>query len=166
MSIFISLRVDHSQPLHCRCLAHVVNLGTIDFMSHITKIAAVETATAIWEYDPSLPGNRVLGHSLDVISAIRTLAIKVWSVYCRLTVYYSPPRSSRQDSASSISRSSSCSAASRPLSKFLSMVTPGGVPHSTCSVEHISSNRSVFQFPWHNSHAHRDIAHQTFYCIR
>ncbi len=46
-------------------------------MSHITKIAAVENATAIWEYDPSLTGNRVLGGSLDVIAAIRTLAIKV-----------------------------------------------------------------------------------------
>jgi hypothetical protein len=46
-------------------------------MSHITKIAAVETTTAIWEYDPALEDNRVLGGSLDVISAIRTLAIKV-----------------------------------------------------------------------------------------
>lgn len=46
-------------------------------MSHITKIAAVETTTAIWEYDPDLPGNRVLGGSLDVIAAIRTLAVKI-----------------------------------------------------------------------------------------
>jgi len=46
-------------------------------MSHITKIAAVENATAIWEYDPSLDGNRVLEGSLDVIAAIRTLAIKM-----------------------------------------------------------------------------------------
>jgi hypothetical protein len=46
-------------------------------MKHITKIATVENATAIWEYDPSLQGNRVLGGSLDVIAAIRTLAIKV-----------------------------------------------------------------------------------------
>jgi hypothetical protein len=46
-------------------------------MKHITKIAAVENATAIWEYDPTLEDNRVLGGSLDVISAIRTLAIKV-----------------------------------------------------------------------------------------
>jgi hypothetical protein len=46
-------------------------------MGHITKIAAVETATAIWEYDPDLPGNRILGGSLDVIAAIRTLAVKV-----------------------------------------------------------------------------------------
>lgn len=59
------------------CLGHVVNLGNIDVMSHITKIAAVENATAIWEYDPTLKDNRVLGGSLDVISAIRTLTIKV-----------------------------------------------------------------------------------------
>ena len=46
-------------------------------MGHITKIAAMETATAIWEYDPSLDTNHVLGGSLDVIAAVRTLAIKV-----------------------------------------------------------------------------------------
>jgi hypothetical protein len=46
-------------------------------MSHITKLAAVETASAIWEYDPSLPNNRVLGGSLDVIASIRTIAVKV-----------------------------------------------------------------------------------------
>ena len=46
-------------------------------MDHITKIAVVETTTAIWEYNPSLPDNRVLNGSLDVIAAIRTLAIKV-----------------------------------------------------------------------------------------
>ncbi len=46
-------------------------------MAHITKIATVENATAIWEYDPTLEGNRVLGGSLDVIAAIRTLSIKV-----------------------------------------------------------------------------------------
>lgn len=60
-----------------RCLGHVVNLGNVDVMSHITKIAAVENATAIWEYDPTLEDNRVLGGSLDVLAAIRTLAIKV-----------------------------------------------------------------------------------------
>lgn len=60
-----------------RCLSHVVNLANIDVMGHITKIAAVENSTAIWEYDPKLPDNRVLGGSLDVIAAIRTIAIKV-----------------------------------------------------------------------------------------
>jgi len=67
-----------------RCLAHVVNLANINIMDHITKIAAVESATAIWEYDPSLPDNRVLNGSLDVIAAVRTLAIKVCK-YSRLT---------------------------------------------------------------------------------
>lgn len=47
-------------------------------MRQITKTAAVENATAIWKYDPTLDDNRVLGGSLDVIAAIRTLAIKVW----------------------------------------------------------------------------------------
>jgi hypothetical protein len=46
-------------------------------MAHITKIAAVEMATAIWEYDPEMPANRVFSRSLDVIATIRTLAIKV-----------------------------------------------------------------------------------------
>jgi hypothetical protein len=46
-------------------------------MSHITKIAAIENTTAIWEYDPTHPDNMVLGGSLDVIAAIRTLAVKV-----------------------------------------------------------------------------------------
>ncbi|KAH9028421.1 hypothetical protein EDB83DRAFT_2526308 [Lactarius deliciosus] len=46
-------------------------------MGCITKIAAVENATAIWEYDPSLPDNRVLGGSLDMITAVRTIAIKI-----------------------------------------------------------------------------------------
>ena len=46
-------------------------------MTHIMKIAAVENAPAIWEYDPDLPDNHVLGGSLDVIVAIHTVAIKV-----------------------------------------------------------------------------------------
>ena len=59
------------------CLGHVVNLAEVDVMTHITKIAAMETTMAIWELDPSLPNNRVLNGSLDVIAAIRTVAIKV-----------------------------------------------------------------------------------------
>lgn len=60
-----------------RCLGHVINLGNIDVMGDITKIAAVENATAIWEYDSICKDNHVLEDSLDVIAAIRTLAIKV-----------------------------------------------------------------------------------------
>jgi hypothetical protein len=59
------------------CLAHVVNLGNVAVMTQITKIAAVENSTAIWEYDPTQNDNRVLGDSLDVIAVIRTLVIKV-----------------------------------------------------------------------------------------
>lgn len=63
------------------CLGHVINLAEVAFMSHVTRIAAVETSTAIWEYDPDLPDNRVLHGSLDVIAAVRTLAIKVRLIY-------------------------------------------------------------------------------------
>ncbi|KAF8057816.1 hypothetical protein FPV67DRAFT_1400203, partial [Lyophyllum atratum] len=35
------------------CLEHVVNLANVDVMDHITKLAAIETTSAIWEYDPS-----------------------------------------------------------------------------------------------------------------
>jgi hypothetical protein len=58
-------------------------------MTHITKIAAVETTTAIWEYDPTLPDNRVLNGSLDVIAAIRTIAIKV--SFCSIFYYFFSP---------------------------------------------------------------------------
>jgi hypothetical protein len=50
-------------------------------MGCITQIAAIENATAIWEYDPSLPDNRILGGSLDVIAAICTIAVKVSQLY-------------------------------------------------------------------------------------
>ena len=59
------------------CLAHVINLAITTVMAHLTKIAAIEMITAIWEFNPSLPNNRVLGNSLDVVATIRTLAIKV-----------------------------------------------------------------------------------------
>ena len=59
------------------CFGHVVNIVNVAVMSHITRIAAIENATAIWEYDPALPGNCVLGGSLDVISCIWTIVIKV-----------------------------------------------------------------------------------------
>jgi len=51
------------------------------------KIAAIETTQAIWEYDPTLPDNRVLGGSLDAIAAIWTLAVKVCIIMiCILSV--------------------------------------------------------------------------------
>ena len=75
----------HANHIYCfspeqNCLsylAHVVNLAIIDFMSIVTKIAHVETTTAIWEFDLTLSQNRVLGDSLDIVAAIQTLAIKI-----------------------------------------------------------------------------------------
>ena len=78
----------------CRCLAHVVQLAIVDIMSHITKVATVETTTAIWEYDLDLLNNRILTGSLDVIAAIRTVAIKVNFDFYLLFLYLthcSPP---------------------------------------------------------------------------
>lgn len=46
-------------------------------MTQITKKAAFETSQAIWEYDPADPESRVLGGSLDVIAALRTLSTKI-----------------------------------------------------------------------------------------
>ena len=59
------------------CLSHVVQLSNVSFMGRITKVAAIENANAIWEYDLMLPENHMLSGSLDVIVAVRTLAIKV-----------------------------------------------------------------------------------------
>jgi hypothetical protein len=65
--------------LFFRCLEHVVNLANVAVMGHITKIAVIENSNAIWEYDPELPDNRVLGGALDVVAALRTLVVKVFS---------------------------------------------------------------------------------------
>ena len=48
---------------------HVVNLANVSVMGHITMIVVIENANAIWEYDLGLPGNHVLGGSLDVVVA-------------------------------------------------------------------------------------------------
>ena len=46
-------------------------------MSEITRVEHVATTNAIWEFDLTLPANRLVGDSIDVIAAIRTLAIKI-----------------------------------------------------------------------------------------
>ncbi|KAM6489939.1 hypothetical protein JOM56_014518, partial [Amanita muscaria] len=61
------------------CFKHVINLGNVAVMGHITRMAALQTAATIWDYDPDLPSNRVLGGSLDVIAAVRTLTVKIQS---------------------------------------------------------------------------------------
>ena len=59
------------------CLGHVINLGNVAFVGTITKIAAVENMSAIWEFDLNLSDSRVLNGDIDVIAAVQTLAIKV-----------------------------------------------------------------------------------------
>jgi hypothetical protein len=78
MNPYIIFGVNNACLSVFRCLEHVVNLANVAIMAHITKIAAIENANAIWEYDPELPGNRMLGGSLDVVAAVRTLAVKVF----------------------------------------------------------------------------------------
>lgn len=41
-------------------------------MKNITQITAVETATAIWEYDPTLPDNRVLGWTASQVEEVES----------------------------------------------------------------------------------------------
>ncbi|KAF8691619.1 hypothetical protein AX14_002750, partial [Amanita brunnescens Koide BX004] len=63
--------------MRTRCLVHVINLGIVAVMSHVTKIATMETVSAILEYDLEADDNQILGRSVDVIAAIWTIAIKI-----------------------------------------------------------------------------------------
>jgi hypothetical protein len=83
-------------------------------MGCITQIAAVENATAIWEYNPSLPNNHVPGGSLDVIATIHTIMVKVSSLFTVPSSLTLSIRSKCQGSKSNISRSS--------MSRFVSEV--------------------------------------------
>ena len=66
---------------------HVVNLGLTDFMSIITRLATIETTMAIWEYDPTLPQNRLLEGSIDVVAALQMLVIKIQSSGQRIAYF-------------------------------------------------------------------------------
>lgn len=59
------------------CLAHVINLAITSVMSQVMKIANIETSTVIWEFDPNLLSNCLQGNTLDVVSAIQMLTIKI-----------------------------------------------------------------------------------------
>ena len=58
-------------------------------MACITRMAAIETTTAIWDYDPDLPKNRIMNGSLpvDAVAALRTLSVKVDSIFYSLNVF-------------------------------------------------------------------------------
>jgi len=58
--------MEHRLP----CLAHVLNLAIVAVMFNITWISTIKTTAAIWEFNPTLPNNHLLGDSLDVVSAV------------------------------------------------------------------------------------------------
>jgi hypothetical protein len=103
-------------------------------MGHITKIAAVENATAIWEYDPDLYDNRMLGGSLDVIAAVRTIAIKVPSPFFVffLSLIHTLIRSRLLGSESNISKSFKSTARLTIHFGFPFTATFGGVLPTIC----------------------------------
>jgi hypothetical protein len=59
------------------CLTHVINLAIIAIMLTITKTTAADTSSAIWEFDPTLPNNHMLDGSLNAVTAVHTLAVKI-----------------------------------------------------------------------------------------
>jgi hypothetical protein len=128
----------------------VVNIANVAVMGHITRIAAVENATAIWEYDPALPDNRVLGGSLDVIASLRTTAIKVSDLFfhrlhiLQLVIRYRP-----QVNESNISKNFKSNAISLTHSKSLSIATFDGGQHIICLIADIHyAKPSISSFKW------------------
>jgi hypothetical protein len=121
-----------------RCFGHVVNIANVAIMGHITRIAAVENATAIWEYDPDLPGNRVLGGSLDVIASIRTIAIKVSAIIFTVIIcslfHYHFIRYRLLDNELNISKNYKFNARLLTHSKSHSIATFDGGRHTLCCI--------------------------------
>ena len=68
-------------------------------MSVVTKLAHVETTTTIWEFDPTLSQNQVLGNTVDVIAVIRTLAIKIQASGQHITYFEQLQKECRIDVA-------------------------------------------------------------------
>jgi hypothetical protein len=97
-------------------------------------MAAIENATAIWEYDPTLPSNSVLGGFLDIIAAIRTLAIKVFhSLLINISFLQVPThRSNHLVNELSTSRNVRSSAALPTLSRSLFTAIPVGGRPTEC----------------------------------
>ena len=118
-----------------------MNLANVAMMSNITKIAAIENAAAIWEYDPALPGNRVLGGSLDVIACVRTIAIKVSCNQFRLLPFYF--RYKPQVNESNSLKSFRFNARLPIHSKSLSIAMFNGVQTTLCLIARISYDRCV-----------------------
>jgi hypothetical protein len=133
-------RPDRGTGIVFSCFGHVVNIANVAVMGRVTQIAAIENTTAIWEYDPSLPGNWILGGSLDVIAAIRTIAVKVsLPFFTNMKFSYVVAlRFKHLGNGSNTSRNSSCSANSPSPLGFHSTATFDGAQHMACLSVHTS----------------------------
>ena len=127
-----------------RCLEHVVNLANVAVMGHITKIAVIKNTNAIWEYDPESPNNRVLGGSLDVVAALRTLVVKVCTSIIKpathMILFFSD-RFKPPDSASSTSKNCSSNARSIPHLGSRYTTIHDGAQHIRCLTVHTTYAR-------------------------
>ena len=82
----ISQKINANQ--HCLpCLTHIVNLAITEFMNVVMKITHVETTVAIWEFNPTLTQNQVLGSALDIVAVVQVLAIKIQASGQRITYF-------------------------------------------------------------------------------
>jgi len=119
------------------CLGHVVNLANVTFMGHITKIAVVKTTAAIWEYDPTLPDNKVFNGAIDVVAVVQTLAIKVrYQSFHTLQVLIPFCRSRPPPNVSSTLKNYSMTMESRHPSRSRFTQMFGGVLHTKCWIGH------------------------------
>lgn len=68
------------------CLGHILELAIEAIVTTVTKKSAVETTTAIWEFDPAAPGSLLDGNKADLLAMLRTLSVKVspfkFSCFC------------------------------------------------------------------------------------
>ncbi|KAG5649809.1 hypothetical protein H0H81_001913 [Sphagnurus paluster] len=64
-----------------RSSKHVANRANGDVMDEITRMGAIKTAAAIWEYNPSIPKNCLSGGSINVICNLWTLAVKAIKLF-------------------------------------------------------------------------------------
>lgn len=100
-------------------------------MTSVTSAAALETADAIWNYDPEEPDNRVLNNQLDYIAFLRTLGIKV----CANSLFRTLPHALQiQSSGQRIEefhkiQTNDCDIENGPLSMVLHGNTRWGTAH-------------------------------------
>ena len=79
------------KDVRCSCISHIIQIGIEGFMGKVTKKAALETAQAIWEYNPK-DADALINGTADIIAKLRTLAVKVSAVVLLCTIDLPSPR--------------------------------------------------------------------------